>query len=149
MPRQVSIEMELLSRDAAIVTLRGEHDIQSKDEVARALIAASVCQSVLVDVTDMRFVDSSVINALLRASKQLRERGGVFELVLPPGEHSIRRALDVLGLHGLLPSHATREAAVAAVEIRQASSSTAHGVRVRALVELPEPRTGSTRRRAA
>jgi anti-anti-sigma factor len=149
--RQGSIEVKINSSNMSIVTLRGEHDMHSQEEVANALAVASACTNILVDFTDSTFVDSSVFKALLRAASTLRQHGGVLELVVPPSPHIVRRALELMSLHDLLPSHYTREAGVALVDHRNPDPVLGRGVRFRALVELQNetPAEKETRRRAA
>jgi anti-anti-sigma factor len=149
--RQGSIEVEIHSSKVSIVTLHGEHDMHSQAEVARALTLASATSSMLVDFSPTTFVDSSIVKVLLRASNTLHRLGGVLELVVPSSPHVVRRVLDLMSLHDLLPSHHTREAGIEQIEHRNAQPVFGRGVRFRALVELLEeaPADKESRRRAA
>jgi anti-anti-sigma factor len=149
--RQGSIEVKINSSSMAIVTLRGEHDMHSQEEVANALAVAGACTNVLVDFSHSTFVDSSVFKALLRAASTLRQHGGVLELVVPPSPHIVRRALDLMSLNDLLPSHETREAGIAHVGHPIAAPVLGRGVHLRARVEVLDemPADKATRRRAA
>lgn len=130
------IEVEFHSATAAIVTLRGEHDLSSKLEVARALATASGCRDVLVDLSECTFIDSSVISALLQASNRLHANGGLLELVIPGGAHqAILRVFELMSLERLLPIHETRAAAISCVHGARIAPR-ARGMRLRALSEL-------------
>src|ERR1700733_3175502 len=80
--QQGIIQVEIHSANAAIVSLSGEHDLESQARVTAALAAGGVCPTVLADLSGCTFADSSVIAALLRAARELRERGGALELVV-------------------------------------------------------------------
>jgi anti-sigma B factor antagonist len=116
--QQDTIQVEIHSADAAIVSLSGEHDLESQPRVAAALAAAGVCPTVLADLSACTFADSSVIAALLRAARQLTELGGALELVVGPEARAIRRTLEMMGVAGILPLHDSRAAAFAGLAAR-------------------------------
>ena len=137
-----SIEVELHSDTAAIVTLHGEHDMESGTEVAVGLASAGERQNVLVDLSDSTFIDSSVIGALLRAAKQARGRDGVLAIVIPPDVRAVRRALEVSGVEALLTLHATRAEGLSALDDRARKAR--QGLqRVNAEIEQIQARTAS------
>jgi anti-sigma B factor antagonist len=108
MSAQPTTEIEIHSATACIVTLRGEHDASSSEAVTMALTLARGYSNVLVDLSGCQFVDSSVINALLLASKRAREHGGGVELVVPTDTTAVRRTLEIANVQMILPFHATR-----------------------------------------
>ena len=112
MTAPLSIEFEVHSANAAIVTLRGEHDLNSKPEVAKALSAASAYDNVVVDLSECSFLDSSVISTLLQTSNRLNERDGLLRLVIAGDGHAgVRRLFEVMDLERVLPIHSSREVA--------------------------------------
>jgi len=114
-----AIEFEVHSANAAIVTLRGEHDLNSKAEVAKALSAASAYDNVVVDLSECSFLDSSVISALLHASNRLSEREGLLRLVIAGDGHAgVRRLFEVMDLQRVLPIHSSRAVAIAGLATR-------------------------------
>jgi anti-sigma B factor antagonist len=146
-----AIEVEIHSPNAAIVTLRGEHDLGSKPEVVRALVVASGCRYVLVDLSECTFIDSSVISALLQASNRLTKRDGLLELVIPSGAHqAVRNVFELMGLQRLLPIHETRAAAITYLDAPP-PATTETGMRLRALSAIIEESQADveSRRRAA
>jgi anti-anti-sigma factor len=135
--RQDTIEIEVHSSTASVVTLRGEHDLNSVARIDATLTAASVRGKVLVDLSNCAFIDSTVISALLRASNRLHARGGLLSLVIPSGEHqAIRSIFELMSIERLLPTHATREAAIAHLESDSMHTASAPRTRLRALSEI-------------
>ncbi len=118
MEQQGTIQVEVHSGGAAIVSLSGEHDLESQARVTAALTAGGVYSTVLADLSACTFADSSVIAALLRAARQLRERGGELQLIVAPEARSLRRTLEMMGVAAFLPMHDSRAAALAAVALR-------------------------------
>jgi anti-anti-sigma factor len=110
-----TIQVEIHSADAAVVTLRGEHDLESQPRVAAALTAAGVCPHVVVDLSACTFADSSLIAALLRGARVIGERGGTLPLVVGPEARSVRRTLDLMGIATILPLHGSRAEALGAI----------------------------------
>jgi anti-anti-sigma factor len=121
--QQSIIQIEIHSADAAIVSLSGEHDLESQPRVTAALTAGGVCSTVLADLSGCTFADSSVIAALLRAARQLREQGRDLQLVVGPEARSLRRTLEMMGVAALLPVHDSREAALAGLVARPPAAS--------------------------
>jgi len=96
---------------AEVVTLAGELDMAHAPTVAETLDALSDNERpVIVDLTDLAFIDSSGIHAILRP----RPQQGAVLLVCPPG--NIQRVLSVTKIDRVLPVYETLDAAVAAVE---------------------------------
>ena len=96
-----------------IVAVTGEVTFSNVAELNRRLDAALTgdARDLVVDLSDVTFIDSSGLSALLTASAQARERGGEVALVLASAEPpSIFRFRGVDRLLALYPS---REAALA------------------------------------
>jgi anti-anti-sigma factor len=113
-----SIEIQIHSRRICIVTLRGEHDAASSEAVTLALAAARGYDNVLVDLAPCTFIDSTLITALLVGARRARRLGGALELVLPRERGAVRRTLEIANVQMLLPFHASRREAVAALDAR-------------------------------
>ena len=93
-------------RFAAVVSLHGEHDIATAEDVSDAIGAVS--GSVLVDLSDCDFVDSILIGALFENAQRIRKRGNLFELVVPPSSVNVARTLELIRIDELLPIHPGR-----------------------------------------
>jgi anti-anti-sigma factor len=104
-------------RFAAVVSLRGEHDLATADEIARAIQA--IDGNVLLDLSDCTFIDSTVIGVLFATNQRLERDGRYLEVVAPVQNANVARTLelvrmrDVIGVHGVRPSldaHSAQEA---------------------------------------
>jgi anti-anti-sigma factor len=91
---------------AAVVSLQGEHDVSTADEVVATL--RSISGNVLVDLGACEFIDSTTISALITASQELEREGQSLELVVPRENVVVSRTVDVVGLRGLLVVHEER-----------------------------------------
>jgi anti-anti-sigma factor len=88
---------------AAIVMLRGEHDLATSDELVAAL--APIAGNMLVDLSACEFVDSTVIGALISKSAALGRDGYRLELFVPAANAIVTRVIDVVGLRTLITVH--------------------------------------------
>jgi anti-sigma B factor antagonist len=67
--------------DAATVRVFGDVDLLSADELQEAVTAAATpTHAVVVDMTEVEFIDSSGLNALVRAAAEIRDKGGSVRL---------------------------------------------------------------------
>lgn len=110
-----SVEIEIHSSIACIVTLRGEHDVHSREVVTLALAAARDYANILVDLAGCTFIDSSIITTLLEASKRARQCNGTLELVVPCEANAVRRTLEIANVQGIMPFNQTPEDGLASM----------------------------------
>lgn len=116
--RPPPVEVDIHASGVALVALRGEHDLSTQPDVALALTRAADCRGVLVDLSECTFMDSSLIAELVRTSRGLETRDGRLELVIPGDARAIQRIVKLTGMAALIPTHQTREAALAALHGR-------------------------------
>jgi anti-anti-sigma factor len=88
---------------SGIVSLRGEHDLDSSIAIREAL--DSIEGDVLIDLTSCGFMDSSVVGTLLRASRERAQAGYRLDLLVPPENRIIARTIEVASLRELLTVH--------------------------------------------
>jgi anti-sigma B factor antagonist len=94
-----------------VVTFAGELDMAHASTVAETLDAlADTERPLIVDLSDLTFIDSSGIHAILRP----RPQQGLVILVCPPG--NIQRVLSVTKIDRVLPVYETLDEAVASAE---------------------------------
>jgi anti-sigma B factor antagonist len=89
--------------DALVVLLGGELDLYNADEV-RTVLAEAIdggTSSIVVDLAEVEFVDSTALGVLLEARSRLGAEG----LALAGPRLEIRRALEVSGLDRHLAVH--------------------------------------------
>jgi len=102
----------MASDATAIVPVSGEVTFSNVREFDRRLERAFAegARNLVIDLTDVTFIDSSGLSSLLTASARAREHGGRVALVLAQGEPpSIFR---FRGVDRLLALYASREAAL-------------------------------------
>lgn len=107
------------SGDGAVATvvLSGEIDLSVADKLESALEldGSGDARSLLVDMTGVRFIDSSGIRVLLSAHRDLTANGGAWALVLESGS-VVERTLELTAVTEVLPTFASRELALAELE---------------------------------
>jgi anti-anti-sigma factor len=87
-----------------VARISGEIDLANasrmRDEVL-ALVVGQVAQ-LIVDVTDVSYLDSSGVKALFQLARDLRQRDQTLLVTVPVGS-PIRRVLKITGLHEVAP----------------------------------------------
>src|SRR3954465_5092801 len=96
------ISVTLAPRDppAAVVALVGEHDAYSAGRLEGELaVLLDEGRSIVIDLRDTEFVDSTTLAAWLGAQRDAERRSLGFTLVLPRREYTqVTRLLDLTGL---------------------------------------------------
>lgn len=98
----------------AVVALTGELDLSTSVQLRTALTDLRAGQGqahLVVDLTDLSFMDSTGLGVLVRAHRDAEADGGSFAVVCQPGP--ARRVMEVTGLLDVLSCHDTLEAATA------------------------------------
>jgi anti-sigma B factor antagonist len=97
-----------------ILAVRGEADLHAAPELRDRLSMAleGGATSVVLDLTEVTFVDSMTLGVLVGGAKRARANGGELRLVTSAGP--IRRILEVTLLDRVFPIDATRADALAA-----------------------------------
>jgi anti-sigma B factor antagonist len=105
-----------------IVAVRGELDLSTAPDLRGPLDAAldDGQASVLIDLSECEFIDSTGIALIVRAWQRLNgdgdgNSGSGGRLVICTDRDQVRRVLDVSGLDQSIPVHATREDGLAAL----------------------------------
>lgn len=76
---------ESVGQPYTLVEMAGEADVTNSDELRRLLDEEVGLQprTLIIDLSGLRFMDSSALHALLRANRALDRQGGVLALVSP------------------------------------------------------------------
>ena len=86
-----------------VIRARGELDIESAPDLERVLLRSRPRgQRVVVDLTELKFMDSTGLRVLLRARVAAEE--GRWEINLRNVPPTIRRLFDMTGVHAALPA---------------------------------------------
>ena len=105
-----SITVERVDGESVVVAT-GEQDLSTVDDLERAL--AEACEhggSVIVDLSESTFIDSSIAGSLLRYARD----AALATVVAPPGAEP-RRLLDLLGFSKVTPVAASLDDALRAL----------------------------------
>jgi stage II sporulation protein AA (anti-sigma F factor antagonist) len=86
-----------------VIRLRGELDIESAPDLERVLLRSRPAgERVVVDLAELKFMDSTGLRVLLRARAAADE--GRWEINLRNVPPTIRRLFDMTGVHAALPA---------------------------------------------
>jgi anti-sigma B factor antagonist len=92
------IRTELDGR-VVVVSLSGEMDVYSaaklRNELNRVFSEGKV--HVVLDLTELEFMDSTGLGVMARASRRAQEAGG--ELVLRSPQRPLQKVLEITGMH--------------------------------------------------
>lgn len=107
------VEEEQPLPGAVLFVVHGDLDLHSADELGDRLVSAVERgpSSVVIDLSDVGFVDSQGLGALLRGTRRFGAGEGRFRLVVPAPE--IRRVFEITALDRVFPLDITREQALA------------------------------------
>src|SRR6266852_9372139 len=109
------IKTEQLGEDAYVISLAGEVDLYTAPEFKQQLleVIGQGSKTVLVDLTDTTFIDSTTLGVLVGGVKRLRPNGG--QLALICDDRNITKIFEITGLDRVFTIYPTREDAVAQV----------------------------------
>ncbi len=99
---QVRVDVVERSELRLVAAVRGELDLATREALGTQLAPlVTAAPTVVLDLTDVDFVDATGLKVLTSASRQSREQGGRLVLAHPPS--MLVRMLTLLDLHELLP----------------------------------------------
>ena len=112
-PPAFRMEREPAPEGVVLLVLAGEIDLATSGQF-RAVVDEAIEQqsSLVADVSEVTFMDSTMLRELLRAHRDLGGAGRRFILADP--QPPVRRLLELTGTHGLFTVSASRADAVAA-----------------------------------
>ena len=91
--------------DRTVLRFRGELDVTCIDEIKAATADAmdrAVGRRLVVDLSEVSFLDSSTIGAILWARDRSRKRNASLSIVAPDGSRAAR-VLELAGLGSVVP----------------------------------------------
>lgn len=110
---EFSVEAESIE-GATIVRVTGELDLATHERLSDELTTiAAKGEPIVVDLSKCDFVDSSGIRSLLVGAEAAEENGA--GLMLAGAKPQVTRILDVTGVAGHVPLHASADKAVASL----------------------------------
>jgi anti-sigma B factor antagonist len=121
-PATFEVHSEELKGGVRAFTVRGELDMNTAPELERALeeAVAEENASIMLDLSECEFIDSTGIALIVRAWQKLEADDGKGRFVLCCINHQVRRLLKITGVEASISLHEERNAALA--ELRGESS---------------------------
>jgi anti-sigma B factor antagonist len=107
------LEVDVSRVDGAhVLTARGELEMASALGLATPLteIAGGEDGPVLLDFSELTFMDSTGMSVLLNARRRLTRQGRTMAIVCPPG--AVRRVFELTNMVDTLKVHGSRDAAL-------------------------------------
>jgi anti-anti-sigma factor len=104
-----------------VLLLRGEHDLSTQPRL-RATIdeALAAGMSVVIDLSEVEFIDSSVLAMILHGHKRATNgdggRGQGLAVVASPGAHFVARMLSLLHIEDHVAVHRSQDSAVVSLQ---------------------------------
>jgi anti-sigma B factor antagonist len=97
----------------SVVVLAGEVDATNSDELYGVLesVVAQQPRLLVVDMSELSFMDSTGLRMLLRSSRALDQQGGVLALAAP--QVSVARVLELTRADQLIPVYDSVASAIA------------------------------------
>lgn len=91
----------------AVLEVQGEVDLYTSSQLRDAILRLTEEgeNRIVIDLTNVSFMDSSGLGILVAALKRARERGGEVALVF--GEGSVQKILGITGLDKVFPTHSS------------------------------------------
>jgi anti-anti-sigma factor len=119
-PVPFDVQSEQLDGGIHVFTVRGELDMNTAPELEDALneVLADEQASVMLDLSECEFIDSTGIALIVRTWQKLDSsagNGGKGRLVLCCVNHQVRRLLKITGVETSIALHEQRDAALKAL----------------------------------
>jgi anti-sigma B factor antagonist len=112
---EVSVSREAAD-DVPVVAVSGEVDVYSAPELKESLtkLFDSGAKSVVVDLSDVAFLDSTGLGALVEARAATNDAGGALAIVC--NHERILKLFTITGLDGVFSIHSSVDDALAALQ---------------------------------
>lgn len=116
-PAPFEVKVGDLENGVRTISVRGELDLSTAPDLESPLEEAldSGEGSVLIDLSQCEFIDSTGIALIVRAWQRLDGDGNGRALVICSQNDQVRRVLEITGLELSIPVHLTRDEAITAL----------------------------------
>jgi anti-anti-sigma factor len=116
-PAPFEVKIGNLEQGVRTISVRGELDLSTAPELEGPLNQAleSGEGSMLIDLSQCEFIDSTGIALIVRAWQHIDRGENGRTLVLCSQNDQVRRVLEITGLELSIPVHGTRDEAIAAL----------------------------------
>lgn len=116
-PAPFEVNVEAAENGIQTISVRGELDLSTAPQLEGPLDQALEGGegSVLIDLSQCEFIDSTGIALIVRAWQRLDSGENGRALVICSQNDQVRRVLEITGLELSIPVHLTRDEAIAAI----------------------------------
>jgi anti-anti-sigma factor len=116
-PAPFEVKVGNLEQGVRTISVRGELDLSTAPELEGPLEEALDGDegSVLIDLSQCEFIDSTGIALIVRAWQRLSSGANGRALVICSQNDQVRRVLEITGLELSIPVHLTRDEAISAL----------------------------------
>jgi anti-sigma B factor antagonist len=107
MPEQFEVTTEVVEAGIHRISIRGELDLETAPRLEEKLTGARSRDgiSVLIDLSDCEFIDSSGVSLIVGCWRDLERKGGDERLVLCCAKDQVKRLLKITGVEGSISIH--------------------------------------------
>jgi anti-sigma B factor antagonist len=107
-----SLQTDSVGPERSVIAVAGEIDIFTAPDLRAAVVAAidGGARELVIDLSDVHFLDSTALGVLIGTLKRLRTLGG--RLVIVNNEPTTARTFEITGLDQTLSITATRDEAL-------------------------------------
>jgi anti-sigma B factor antagonist len=110
----MNLKMNTRSIDdrASLIDLEGEIDVYTAPNLKQQIITLldSGVRHILINLTNVEYLDSTALGVLIGGLKRLRERDGSLDLICP--NPRIKRVFEITGLDKIFDMYTTEEEAL-------------------------------------
>jgi anti-sigma B factor antagonist len=116
MPPEFAITEQAAQAGHHVIAARGEIDLFTAPDLKQVLteVIESGQHRLVIDLSEVSFLDSTALGVLIGAVKRLRSRGGALAIVNT--EASIAKTFEITGLDQIFTILPSREQALAALD---------------------------------
>ncbi len=114
-PEPFDLTAEIREGNIHEISVRGELDLETAPQLEANLRKARETEgiSVLINLTDCEFIDSSGLALIIRGWRALKEKSGNERLVLCCANGQVRRLLEITGVEDSISVHDDLDQALA------------------------------------
>ncbi len=107
MPQQFEVTTEVVDSGIHRISVRGELDLETAPRLEESLTAARSGEgiSVLIDLSECEFIDSSGVSLIVGCWRDLEQKGGDERMVLCCAKDQVKRLLKITGVEGSISIH--------------------------------------------
>ena len=87
---------------AHVVVFAGEYDLANKDGLRRTLRCLEKSDNLVLDLTEVTFIDSTFVSELILLEKAREAKNFARVTIVAPSESVVRRVFDAVGITPIL-----------------------------------------------